>query len=87
MGGFNSAHKSYSPKNELCIQFSADGEGSICPMTIILHSVLSFQRMGRVAAVLLVLPLLASVGGEEEGADDGGGKKGENICLKFFIVI
>ena len=36
--------------------------------------------MGRVAAVLLVLPLLASVGGEEEGTDDTGKKGEKNQC-------
>ena len=47
-----------------------------------LNLVLSFQRMGRVVALVLVLPLLANVGGEEEGDK---GKQGEDI-LKLLQI-
>ena len=64
-------------------RFSEDGKGSIQPKKFtrlpFFKSVFSFQRMGRVAALLLVLPLLASVGGEEEEGGDGGRRRGENL--------
>ena len=48
-------------------------------------NVFSLQRMGRVAAVLLVLPLLGQVGGEEVEEKvvkvvKEVGREGENIC-------